>query len=447
MNIIRPIIIALIAWFIAAPASAQDDMASLLEQIRQSAREARTFNAEREQRFLREKNRQAARLAEARKQRDAARQRANTARSAFTSGQKEIEQLEKQLKEKLGDSAELYAAVSESAGELRDQLQGSVLLVGDTDALDELSLLAQAGEIPDGVQIEGLILRLMETAARSGRTETLETELVRADGQSEKAQVLRVGAFSIVTADGYATVHPEDSELVELSRQPGGLVPSLKTDGLQSVWIDPSGGELMRRVAQRPTLMDRVHQGGEVGYIIIAIGVIGALLAIWQFFYLVGVGRRVRRQLRNIDQPKSDNPLGRVLNCFADAPGERDPEVLETRLSEAVLRETPKLERFQAALRMIIAAGPLLGLLGTVVGMIITFQVITEVGAGDPRLMAGGISRAMIATVLGLGIAVPLLFINSFLMSRSRVLTQILDEQAAGLLVRELERDHDQAPA
>lgn len=424
---------------LAPVANAQQDMDALIEQIRQSAADSRSLNQEREQRFLREKNQQSRRLAEARKAQAQARSRADAARKRFADGQKQIEQLKADLKTKVGDSAELYAAISESAGELRDQLQGSVLMAGDTEGLDALVRLAQSGEIPDSSQIEGLVLRFMEVAARTGRTEPVEAEVVRADGSSQRTTVLRVGAFSALTDAGYAVVSPESGELIELARQPIRIAPDIHTKALEPLLVDPSGGELMRRVAQRPTLMDRVHQGGEVGYIIIGIGIVGAILALWQFLYLLGIGRRVRRQLRNLDQVRTDNPLGRVLNCFADAPGETDPEVLETKLSEAVLRETPKLERFQPALRMIIAAGPLLGLLGTVVGMIITFQVITEVGAGDPRLMAGGISRAMIATVLGLGIAVPLLFVNSFLMSRSRVLTQILDEQAAGMLVRKLE--------
>lgn len=176
-----------------------------------------------------------------------------------------------------------------------------------------------------------------------------------------------------------------------------------------------------------------------MGYVIIVIGLIGAIVALWQFGFLVMVGRRVASQLRDITNPREDNPLGRVLLSLKGDPTGQDPEVLETRLSEAVLRETPKLERFQSLLRMIVAAGPLLGLLGTVVGMIITFQVITEAGAGDPKLMAEGISRAMIATALGLMIAIPLLFANTFITTRSRMLVQVLDEQAAGLLARELE--------
>jgi biopolymer transport protein ExbB len=105
-----------------------------------------------------------------------------------------------------------------------------------------------------------------------------------------------------------------------------------------------------------------------------------------------------------------------------------------------VLREVPLLERFQPFLRLAVAAGPLLGLIGTVVGMIITFQSITESGQSDPRLMAHGIGTAMIATVLGLGIAIPLLFANAGLASMSKGLVQVLDEQSTGLLAEMIER-------
>jgi biopolymer transport protein ExbB len=122
---------------------------------------------------------------------------------------------------------------------------------------------------------------------------------------------------------------------------------------------------------------------------------------------------------------------------------EDDAEIVELRVSEAVLREIPKLERFQAVLRLSVAAGPLLGLIGTVIGMIVTFQSITESGSSDPRLMATGIGQAMIATVLGLGIAIPLLFANAGLVSLSSGIVQILEEQSTGLLASLLERRRD----
>ena len=192
-------------------------------------------------------------------------------------------------------------------------------------------------------------------------------------------------------------------------------------------------------------MLERIEQGGAVGYVIIVLGLVGLALALYQLWYLAVTERRMNQQLENINAPSNDNPLGRVLGCLKDDGVSHDPEVLETRLSEAVLRELPKIERFQPFLRMVVAAGPLLGLVGTVTGMIITFQVITEVGAGDPKVMAGGISQAMIATVLGLLIAIPILFINSVLGARSRILVQVLDEQSAGLLARRLEAQKGEA--
>src|SRR5690606_3566977 len=187
---------------------------------------------------------------------------------------------------------------------------------------------------------------------------------------------------------------------------------------------------------ERPTWAERIHLGEEVGYVIIVVGIAGALAFVWQLIHLILVRIKVRRQLQNLDEPRRDNPLGRVLLAFRGDPNriEEDADIAELRLSEAVLREVPKLERFQAFLRLSVAAGPLLGLIGTVVGMIITFHAIVASGTSDPRLMAHGIGQAMIATVLGLGIAIPLLFINAGLTVFSRGIMQTLDEQSELLL-------------
>ena len=173
---------------------------------------------------------------------------------------------------------------------------------------------------------------------------------------------------------------------------------------------------------------------------------IGLVCSVYQAFYLFVVRRRVAHQLQHLDTPNRDNPLGRVLATFRGDPEqiEEDVEVVELRISEAVLKEVPKIERFQAFLRLAVAAGPLLGLIGTVIGMIITFQSITESGSSDPKLMAAGIGQAMIATVLGLGIAIPLLFINAGLATMSRSVVQVLDEQSNGLLAEHIERKAEQ---
>ena len=199
---------------------------------------------------------------------------------------------------------------------------------------------------------------------------------------------------------------------------------------------------LLAIYTMRPNIIERIEKGEAVGYVIILVGVIGLVCSIYQIFYLFGVRRRVTHQLQHLDTPIRDNPLGRVLATFRGdaAMIEDDVEVVELRISEAVLKEVPKIERFQAFLRLAVAAGPLLGLVGTVIGMIITFQSITESGSSDPKLMAQGIGQAMIATVLGLGIAIPLLFINAGLATMSRSIVQVLDEQSNGLLAEHIER-------
>ena len=199
--------------------------------------------------------------------------------------------------------------------------------------------------------------------------------------------------------------------------------------------VDPASGALLSMYVQRPDWRDRIRTGHLVGFIIIGVGIIGAIVALIQYVYLFITQFMVARQLKDRNHPTANNPLGRLLLAIKNnATANDSSDVIELRISEAVLREVPKLERFQAFLRLAVAAGPLLGLIGTVIGMIITFQTITASGASDPKLMANGIGQAMIATVLGLGIAIPLLFVNAGLASLSRGLVQVLDENSTGLL-------------
>ena len=199
---------------------------------------------------------------------------------------------------------------------------------------------------------------------------------------------------------------------------------------------------LIALYGERPDVAERIEQGQEVGYVIIAVGIAGAICWIYQFIYLIRTRMKVAAQVKDLDTSESDNPLGRVLLAFKGDPAriEEDSEIAELRLDEAIVSEIPKLERFQAFLRLAVAAGPLLGLIGTVIGMILTFQSITESGSSDPKLMAHGISQAMIATVLGLGIAIPLLFGNAVLSALSRQLSSILDGQSSGVLATMIEK-------
>lgn len=421
------------------------DTEALLRQIHAAAQEDAQVNQQRLQRFIANRAEQQSQLAEADAQLKAAQAKAAGVRARYDGNQKAIADLKTQLQAQSGELGQVYAAVREAANQFRNDAADSYLTAQFPDRIKLLEALADPGNLPSPTQLDDFWFTLQQEVTEQGKVARFEATVVDEDGTPRKETVTRVGSF-IAFANGRYLVMQPGSGLQVPPRQSldVGLVRQFEQAGRGwlPIAIDPARGGLLKLASERPSLIERIEQGRAVGYTIIAIGLIGLSLAVYQLVYLFFVGGRIQRQLQAIESPSSDNPLGRVLACLREDNVDHDAEVLETRVAEAVLRETPKLERFQPFLRMVVAAGPLLGLLGTVTGMIVTFQVITEVGAGDPKIMAGGISQAMIATVLGLLIAIPVLFINSILQARSRVLVQILDEQSAGLLARRLERQH-----
>jgi len=298
--------------------------------------------------------------------------------------------------------------------------------------------------------LERFWFELQREMTESGHIARFKSKVVTPDGKPLETTVVRVGPFNASVQAQYLQYLPAQKQLAIMPRQPTSEFRSAAkrleegAEGYVSSVVDPTRGVLLSIYAQRPNVFERIQRGESIGYVIILVGIVGALLAIYQFFYLATVRGKVRNQLKFPEAPETDNPLGRVLVTFKGeaqrVEKEQDAEVVELRISEAVLKEVPKLERFQSFLRLAVAAGPLLGLIGTVAGMIITFQSITESGSSDPKLMATGIGQAMIATVLGLGIAIPLLFANALLNSLSRGVVQVLDEQSAGMLAESIEK-------
>jgi biopolymer transport protein ExbB len=232
---------------------------------------------------------------------------------------------------------------------------------------------------------------------------------------------------------------------VELDKQPGSrytdpaaeLASASGTD-LTGFWIDPSRGQLLKIMGQSPELGDRVDQGGVVGYIIIVLGAIGIALALWRMVVLYSEGAKIRAQMDN-ETANENNALGRVMAVF-NANKNADTETLELHLGEAIAAEIPRLTRAIGWIKIISVVAPLLGLLGTVTGMIDVFETMSLFGTGDPKLMAGGISQALVTTVLGLVAAIPCVFLHTLTNNRSRELMMILEERATGILARQSEK-------
>ncbi|MGH7336456.1 MAG: MotA/TolQ/ExbB proton channel family protein, partial [Myxococcota bacterium] len=428
-----------------ASADTLDDLLAETQKARAAEAEE---NKKREAEFLASRDRQKAMLDDAQAKWNAAKSRSDSLSTQFDANEVTLADLETKLKSREGNLGELFGVTRQVAGD-SSAIMFNSLTSGQFKGRDEFfSKLAKSKVLPTIPEFEQLAFELLREITESGRVVRWKTEIFTAAGAKEQADVVRIGGFIGMTGNRYLDYNPKLATFSIFPRQPaselreGAEALTEAKSGYTTAYVDPSRGVLLALYTQRPNLWERIEKGEEVGYVILLVGAIGLVVSIYQAFYLFMVRRRVAHQLQHLDRPMRDNPLGRVLATFRGDPEtiEDDVEVVELRISEAVLKEVPKVERFQAFLRLAVAAGPLLGLVGTVVGMIITFQSITESGSSDPKLMAHGIGAAMMPTVLGLGIAIPLLFINAALATMSRGVVQVLDEQSNGLLAEHIER-------
>lgn len=442
------------------PASAQDAAkkpaagssdARTLDELLERTRTARArddrINATRIARFKAARDEQAGLLAAAEREKAAAEAESAALGREFEANEKTLTELQDSLKIKTGNLGELFGVLRQTAGDFSSVARNSLISAQHQARIGRIDGLAQTKTMPPMEDIEAFWFEMQREMTETGKVTRFKAKVADAGGIESERSVTRIGPFVAVADGDYLEFKPGVNTLVVPPKQPEGDAKkmaesfSAATEGYQRMVVDPTRGVLLGLLAQRPGLKERIAVGGWEAIVILGVGFIGAVAAIYQFLYLNIVGIKVNRQLLNLDRLSSDNPLGRVLRVFK---GEQLPEgeaaeVVELRISEAVLRELPPIERFQSLVKLVVAAGPLLGLVGTVLGMIETFQSITESGSSDPKLMAAGIGKAMIATVLGLGVAIPLLFINSALASRSKRIIQILDEQSTGLLAEILE--------
>ncbi len=443
-----------VAAVLATGAVQAQEKAKSLDELLNFVKSGRTAeaseNAKREAEFNQKKGEQAAMLEKSKKTRTAEEARSVTLEKTFEKNDVAVEAKKKQLKERLGSLSELFGHLTSSAGDLRSTIESSYTSAqfNDRDQFleDLVDKMSGSDKLPSVEEIERLWFELQREATETGRVVKFTAPVSKLSGEQADEEVVRVGVFNVISSSGKYLTMNADFSLAELARQPSGNYVSMAADlaaaseGLHQFGVDPtgpSGGSFLSALIDSPTLVERWHQGGIVGYIITGVGVFAVLLAIWRFIVLASVGSKVNSQLKS-DKANTNNPLGRVLAVQEENP-RMDAETLELKLNEAVLKETPAIESSLTLLKIIAAVAPLLGLLGTVTGMIITFQAITIFGAGDPKAMAGGISSALVTTVLGLCVAIPTVLLHTLVSGRAKRIVHILDEQAAGIIARQNE--------
>lgn len=422
------------------------DLDRLLGEIKQSHSRENQVNQERENRFLAEKNQQAARLSKSRSALSSEIARGDSLRSAFESNETRIHELEDALKGQAGELGELFGVVRQIAGDSKALINDSLISAQYPGRVQPLESISENAAIPTISQLESLWYLLQQEMTEQGKVVRFPGTVISPAGEPVQTEVVRIGPFNLVADSEYVRYLPETGEMVTYVRQPSGRYLGLledldDPDGERvAVGVDPTSGVILGMLVRAPGVMERIGQGGMIGYIILLLGVVGVIVVIGRMVYLLRVGRSVDQQLADVSNIREDNPLGRVMavsrqQTFGDA------ESAELMIDEAVTREVPALQSGLSLVKLLAAVAPLLGLLGTVTGMIETFQSISLFGTGDPRLMAGGISQALVTTMLGLMVAIPLLFLHSLMLTRSKRLIQILDEQSAGLICQNLQKE------
>ncbi len=428
-------------------------MEAVLQRLREHTAAANKKIAERESRYRQGLEESQQRLARANAQLQAEEDKGRQLEGDFESNRVELDDKAKLLKDKLGALKELFGVFQQNASDLIGSFNGSATSIQFPKRDEWLEGFANrmkvASEVSSVDDIMGLWFEMQREITSTSNIVRLYAPVMGADGEVSERELVRIGGFNLISSEpqpAYLVWSDAGQETIELKRQPDQYLSQIDSymtagEGLHTVAVDPTGGALVALLVQKPTLVERIHQGGLVGYMILALGLFALLLAAYKLFDIATISLRVQTQQRDIAQPNTNNVLGQLLQVY-QSNRHVDSEALEMRLHEAVQKGALRVNRFAVFLAIIAAVAPLLGLLGTVVGMINTFQAITLYGTGDPQTMAGGISQALITTVLGLVVAVPAVLLHAVVSGRAKGVINILHQQSAALTGDQIQHEH-----
>ena len=415
------------------------DLDLLVESVKTTASIRAKEDKARLNKFLSDKNKQQSLLDNMKYKLSLEERRSERLTKQYEDNDAELSDLEEQLTLKLGSFGELFGIVRQTAGESKGQFTLSLTNIEFPDRIDFLGDLAERKslDLPTTEELERLWYEILNELNQSGKVKSYNTDILTKSGELVNQDVLRIGVFNSVSNGNYLNLVAEQNLLEYLAKQPERSIRrSAKklqnSDDYREVFIDPTRGSLLTKLIDRDTWLERINAGGFVGYVIIIILILGLTMGAMRFKFLDEESKSITKELET-NNFLNDSILGKLNSVYSKYSG-NNPEDLESQLEDILAKATPPLEKNLSVIKLLAAVAPLLGLLGTVIGMIETFQAITLFGTGDPKLMAGGISQALVTTMLGLIAAVPLLFVHNILDSRSRSISQIYEEQAIGLL-------------
>jgi len=398
-------------------------------------------NLERESAFQQTENELKSIKASLLKQRNGLQARNDQLAAQFAENEKKLAQLEEKLRLETGSLGEVFGVVRQNAKQLESELDSSVTSADAQHYTELVKSVVAATELPSMQQLTGLWKALEEQIQASRQLVPTMVNFVNGEGIIKTEPALRVGSLGLISEAGYLKWNAIKAEAQLYSKQPENTpaLSLLSSGQINNIVLDPTRGVLLEQLAHSPSFMDRLASAGVVGQVILGLLLVGLVIAIVRGASLLTTRQKICAQLKSPQIP-GNNPLGRILSVYTKDQ-RLTVEALELRLLEAVVDEQARLEKGLSMLKLLAALAPMLGLLGTVIGMIETFQVITQFGNGDPKVMAGGISMALMTTVLGLIAAMPLLLAHNILSSQAELIRNILEKQGISLVAQQAEKD------
>ncbi|EJL6505195.1 MotA/TolQ/ExbB proton channel family protein [Vibrio cholerae] len=417
---------------------------SLVQQATQEKAQQQQHNQQREAGFVQTAQELQAAKAELLAERNRLQKEAGQLSSQFSDNENTLARLEETLRLETGSLGEMFGVVRQNAKELQSELDQSVTGVEPRAHQQSIDDVVAAKTLPSMAQLRGLWQAMSEEIRASGQVQTTEIQWLNGQGETQTVPALRLGSLGLISEQGYVKWDNARQQALSYQQLPSDFptfshIRTLVDGDVVTMKVDPSRGVLLEQLALTPTLSQRLQAGGVIGNVILVLLGVGLIIALYRGAILATLRQKIKAQLKNPEQP-GNNPLGRILAVY-NKEQQRSVEALELRLLEAVVDEQNHLETGLSMLKLLAALAPMLGLLGTVTGMIETFQVITQFGNGDPKVMAGGISMALVTTVEGLIAAIPLLLAHNILSAQAEVIRNILEKQGIGLVAQQAERD------
>ena len=423
----------------------------LLEIVKQGQFADTQQQRDRESQFRNEKNKQAKLLSDAKDERARLEREAARLEQQFEANEALLVVAEEQLRERLGSLNEIFGHLAGNTTEARNIMEQSITAAQFGKDREEF-MTALGSKMNEGIklasigELETLWYELQREINASGEVVKFNTEVITTDGNVENRDVVRVGNFNVVSDGQYLTYSPSRGTYSELPSQPAGRYTSQTADILSGdtfpvqFAVDPTGpqgGSLLASLISMPSTWGKMQEGGPVGYMLMAIGLLATLLFIWRFYELWNIRGGVIAQSGS-STLSNDNALGRILK-IAEDDKEADTETLELKMAEQILKERPSVEGLNWVLKIVSVVAPLMGLFGTIIGMIETFTMITLFGTGDPKTMASGISTALVTTWLGLMVAIPTTFMYATVNNISRGILGTIEESSTGMAAKRSE--------